>query len=226
MKRIMFFAIVSVVGMIAMSGCEKDEQSNLLNGHEWVDLGLYSGTKWATCNIGANTPEESGDYFAWGETTTKRTYNWTTYHYCKGDNKSITKYCCDPRYGNNGFTDNRTILEASDDVATVNWGTGWRMPTKDEMIELITMCTTSWTVINGVSGRVFVGPNGNSIFLPASGEYYESEICYAGLGHYWSSSLCGGFSNDAWYLYLNSKYFDTNYGGREYGYPIRPVCNE
>lgn len=206
---------------------------NTLNGHEFVDLGLPSGLLWATCNVGANTPEEYGDCFAWGETTTKETYNWSTYRYCNGSGSTLTKYCNNAEYGNNGFTDELTILEASDDAATANWGASWRMPTKAEMEELNTNCTVTWTTQNGVNGRLFTGPNGNSIFLPAAGVYsfdgYQEHEA-AGLGgFYWLSSLCtdGDGPHCAWYLVFYSdccwvsSMSDIN---RNNGLSVRPVC--
>ena len=202
--------------------------------HEYVDLGLPSGTKWATCNVGSTTTEGYGDYFAWGETTTKETYNWSTYRYCNGSDTTLTKYCYDSSYGNNGFTDNLTTLDVSDDAATVNWGAGWRMPTYNELDELQSNCTVTWTTQNGVNGRLFTGPNGNSIFLPAAGGR-GSELYGAGsYGYYWSSSLYRsnhGIPSSAWLLYFNSDnsyigsyygdgYYDRRYSGRS----VRPVC--
>ena len=113
--------------MPTTSSSVDDSASGTVNGHEYVDLGLPSGTLWATCNIGANTPEEYGDYFAWGETQTKDTYSWSTYQYANGtfwQDPQLTKYCTDANYGYNGFTDNLTTLQASDDPATANWGSG------------------------------------------------------------------------------------------------------
>ena len=106
------------------------------NGHEYVDLGLPSGIKWATCNVGATTPEEYGDYFAWGETQPKDYYDWSTYKYCNGDEYSITKYCTRSTYGT---VDIKTTLELSDDAARVNWGGKWRMPTIEEQKELLVL---------------------------------------------------------------------------------------
>ena len=107
-----------------------------------VDLGLPSGTLWADRNIGANSPEGYGDYFAWGETRPKSEYNWSTYKYCKGSDKTITKYCDDSSYGT---VDNKTVLEPSDDAATANWGSNWRMPTHGEQVELNEKCKWTWT---------------------------------------------------------------------------------
>ena len=195
-----------------------------VNGHEYVDLGLPSGRLWATCNVGATSPEGYGDFFAWGETSTKTTYNWSTYQYCNGSGTTLTKYCNNTVYGNNGYTDNLTTLEASDDAATANWGSGWRMPTYDELNELKSNCTVTWTTRNGVNGRLFTGPNGNSIFLPAAGHRYDSSsdgTTY--YGRYWSSSLYTENAGRASYLYFSLYSYDTGDRERYYGMPVRPV---
>ena len=132
--------------------------------HDYVDLGLPSGTLWATCNVGANAPEAYGDYFAWGETTPKLSYDWSTYKYGAAYDQ-LTKYCDDSSYGRFGFADQKTTLEASDDVATVNWGAGWRMPTAEQWEELKNKCRSAWTTLNGSTGRLFTGPNGNTLFF-------------------------------------------------------------
>ena len=125
----------------------------------YVDLGLPSGTLWATCNIGANSPEEYGDYFAWGETegynSGKTSFNWLTYKWCKGSETTMTKYCGNSSYGYNGFTDELTELDLEDDAAYVNWGPAWRMPSIEQCEELInsSYTTTDWTIQNGVYGR-------------------------------------------------------------------------
>ena len=190
------------------------EGNGSVESHNFVDLGLPSGTKWATSNVGSDTPEGYGDYYAWGETTPKETYNWDTYRYYDGSN--LTKYT---------GSDNLTTLEASDDAATANWGSGWRMPTQTEMQELISNCTVTWTTQNGVNGRLFTGPNGNSIFLPAAGNRRGSELYGAGsYGLYWSSSLSTDYPDSAWYLNFYSDYYGMGYYGRGYGQSVRPVC--
>ncbi len=229
MKKFTFllFAAINLAGMLAISGCNRESHGGRLHGHTYIDLGLPSGTKWATCNVGSTTPEGYGDYFAWGETTTKETYNWSTYRYCNGDYNTLTKYCNNSSCGNNGFTDNLTTLEASDDAATANWGSGWRMPTYDEMVELRNICTVTWSTQNGVNGRLFTGPNGNSIFLPAAGYRFGSELGYAGsYGYYWSGSLYTVYPYNAWYLYFDSgTYGMEQYGSYRYcGRSVRPVC--
>ena len=189
---------------------------------EYVDLGL--SVKWATFNVGASVPEDYGDYFAWGEVEPKEEYNWSSYKYCKGTNKTMTKYCSSSSYGNNGFTDTKTVLDLEDDAATVNWGGEWRMPTDAELTELRTKCTWTWTEQNGVNGYRVTGPNGNSIFLPAAGYVYDSSLRLAGSsGYYWSSSLD---SSDPYYAYLVrftsvNVYWTNDY--RRYGFSVRPV---
>ena len=191
-------------------------------GHDFVDLGLPSGTLWATCNVGAINPEDYGDYFAWGETTTKETYNWSTYRYCNGSNRTMTKYCSNSSYGYNGFTDTLTTLEASDDAATANWGSAWRMPTKEEFEELNNNCTITWTTLNGVNGHLLTGTNGNSIFLPAAGGRHDNSIDNAGShGDYWSSSLHVG--PDGWDFDLHPDNYGIPWDPRSYGRSIRPI---
>ena len=196
------------------------------NGYAYVDLGL--SVKWATCNVGASSPEDYGDYFAWGETTPKDYYDWSTYKYCNGSDDSLTKYCDKSSYGNNGFTDNKTQLELSDDAARANWGGSWRMPSNEERNELIDNCTWEWTTQNGVNGyKVTSKSNGNSIFLPAAGYRYDSSLISAGSrGLYWSSSLGTDYPYYAWGVYFNSGYVYRDYGSRSYGHSVRPVLGE
>ena len=202
------------------------------DGYGYVDLGLPSGTLWATCNVGANNPEDYGDYFAWGETTTKETYNWSTYRYCtdSGGLHTHTKYCFNSDYGYQGFTDTLTTLEAIDDAAIANWGTGWRMPTQDEMYELIDNCDTTWTALNGINGMLITSrTNGNTIFLPAAGCRSDDSSDGAGsYGGYWSSSLRTDIMNNpqsAWDLYFNPYYYYMWSAARSYGLSVRAVCS-
>ena len=192
--------------------------------HEYVDLGLPSGTLWATCNVGANSPEEYGDYFAWGETEPKNDYSWSTYKYCKGSKNTMTKYCTSSEYGT---VDNKTELEAADDAATANWGSDWQMPSEKQIVELFNShnTTTTWTTMNGVDGRKITSKsNGNSIFLPAAGYRYDTSLINAGSsGYYWSRSLYTSNSSDAYYLYFYSTVIRTNYYYRYYGQSVRPV---
>lgn len=184
------------------------------NGHDWVDLGLPSGTKWATCNVGAETPEGYGDYFAWGETTTKESYVRGTYTYYDEAGLHLNKY--------NG-QDSITILEPTDDAATANWGASWRMPTAEEFDELQNNCTVIWTNQNGINGNLFVGSNGNSIFMPSADCSYTG---ISGYGYYWSSSLYTHIISEAICLRFNSEYCYLDHIYRCYGLSVRPVLIE
>ena len=189
----------------------------------YVDLGLPSGLLWATCNVGANTPEEYGDYFAWGETTTKETYNWATYKYCNGSSNTLTKYCELASHGYNGFTDNLYYLEESDDAATANWGVGWRVPKATEFQELMDYCTVTWTIQNEVKGRLFTSNiNGNSIFLPAAGLRDGDSLDETGYaGDYWARNHTG--DGNAWFLRFTSSAYSVSTVSRHYGLTVRPV---
>ena len=191
--------------------------------HAYVDLGLPSGTKWATCNVGASTPEGYGDYFAWGETTPKETYNWSNYQHCNGSRTTLTKYCDDASYGYNGFTDDLTTLLPEDDAATANWGSDWRMPTVEEWQELLNNTTQTWTTQNGVNGRLFTAANGNSLFLPAAGFRSDSLYDAGSFGIYCSSSLTTSIPYDTWLLNLGSDIYYMISGYRYYGTSVRPV---
>ena len=179
-------------------------------GHEYVDLGLPSGIKWATCNVGANSPEEYGDGYAWGET--EEIEDWETYKWWNDSDRSITKYCTDSYFGT---VDNKTVLDPEDDVAHVKWGGDWRMPTTEEQEELINNCTWERTALKGVNGYKVTGPNGNSIFLPAL-DYNDI--------WYWSSSLCTRLNRYAWILYIDGDCYDWREQSRCLGSFVRPVC--
>ena len=187
--------------------------------YEAVDLGL--SVKWATFNVGATKPEEYGGYYAWGETEEKENYDWSTYKWCNGSYDTMTKYCTDSGIGT---VDNKTVLDPEDDVAHVKWGGDWRMPTKEEQDELRNNCSWTWTTQNGVKGYNVTGPNGNSIFLPAAGYRYGTDVNYRGdSGDYWSGSLSSGISFRAYYLRFNDDYYDWNYDSRCCGRSVRPV---
>ena len=192
---------------------------------DWVDLGLPSGLLWATRNVGASSPEDYGDYFAWGETSPKNYYDYSTYLYrCNDDWGRLTKYCDRSDYGCNGFTDNLTILQPGDDAATANWGSGARMPTKQEWEELENYCSSVWTTQNGVyGGRRFTGPNGNTLILPAAGYRWGGYLDYAGSdGYYWSSSLTS-YPYDAWYFLFDSGDYSMYSSRRFTGGSVRAV---
>jgi formylglycine-generating enzyme required for sulfatase activity len=198
---------------IALSTEYNNYHSNYNNNHEYVDLGL--SVKWATCNIGANSPEEYGNYYAWGEVSPKSSYSWSTYKWCNGSSSSITKYCTS---SSDGTVDNKKQLEYSDDAAAINWGGHWRMPTQQEFTELREKCTWSWTTKNGVKGYVITGRNGNSIFLPAAGYKENSSLCSTGsIGDYWSKDLNNRVLRIESGLYESKNYY------RYYGHTIRAV---
>jgi formylglycine-generating enzyme required for sulfatase activity len=195
-----------------------------LQAHELVDLGLPSGTLWATYNVGATAPEEYGDYFAWGETAPKDYYDWSTYKWCNGSETTLTKYCAVSDYGYNGFTDGKTVLDSEDDAATVNWGSWWCMPTVEQLTELYENCSSAWTTMNDVNGRLFTGPNGNTLFLPAAGRHWGESLMSAGDdGYYWSRTLYPGGSGSAIHLGFQSEDVRWNNNSRYYGFAVRAV---
>lgn len=220
-------------------------------GHSYVDLGLPSGTLWATCNVGAATPQDYGNYYAWGETTAKETYYdlESTYKY-GSDYNQFTKYCYDSKYGKDGFTDNKTTLELSDDAAYMNWGGKWRMPTYDQQEELMSQCYWVWTnSYNGsnVAGYIVYKAKSSSdkgkkiykngtpsssytlsnahIFLPAAGcyDYRNGAWALGSYGVYWSSSLHSYVPDYAWYIIFSSDDVYGNFDSRCDGLTVRAV---
>ena len=163
------------------------KKTNYNEAHNFVDLGL--SVKWASSNIGADSPEEYGNYYAWGEVIPKIYYDWSTYKWCNGNESNLTKYSTNSSYG---MLDNKDILESCDDVVRYNWGNGWRMPTVEEFKELSNSenCIWQWTTMNGVNGyKIISKKNWNSIFLPASGQFIYKNIQGSGsLGGYWTNS--------------------------------------
>ena len=226
MKRILTIIAVVAIGLVFFTSCETSIEENGVGkhkGHEYVDLGLPSGLKWATCNIGAESPEEYGDYFAWGEVAPKEYYDWSRYKYGL-DADQLTKYCNSSDYGKDGFIDDKTVLELKDDAATANWGGKWRMPTLEEQEELRDNCTWTQTLQNGVDGYKVTGPNGNSIFLPFAGFMDGGVLYLAGeLGGYWGSSLGTGTPSLAGIMYFISDLVDVERLNRYYGQSVRPV---
>lgn len=202
---------------------------------EYVDLGLPSGLKWAKCNLGASKPSDYGDFYAWGEIATKTTWAvWEFYKWMQSGQsewKYITKYTiADGETGaiwydssGNFIGDNITTLVAADDAATQQLGSPWRMPTVDEINELLDKCTWTWTTQDGVNGHQVDGPNGNAIFLPATGYISDLFIINRGdLGYYWSSSLSPS-SHDASLFYFDSVNHAWAYEHRRCGLSVRPV---
>lgn len=218
--------------------------SSQFNGHAYVDLGLKDAqgrtVYWATCNVGADKPEDAGLYFAWGETvgytsdtSDGRRFDWANYKWMKSGCSSwgnITKYTFADNqtsadwYSNGKFIgDNKTVLDPEDDAAHVNWGGDWRMPTYDELNQLKTKCT--WTWDSTKKGYTVKGPNGNSIFLPAAGYRIDSYLSRGGsYGYYWSSSLDTSDSDGAYCLYFSSGYVDWRNSYRYLGQSVRAVC--
>ena len=145
--------------------------NNQHNGYEYVDLDLPSGTLWAKCNIGAEEEHEYGDYFAWGETKTKKTYDWDTYKYSDGNFNELTKYCGSKAFGHNEFTDDITELEPNDDAAHVNMGGKWRIPTEKQWEELLSLKNEFIRNYKNkkIDGMLYTAKNGNTLFLPAAG---------------------------------------------------------
>ena len=197
------------------------DNSQTINGHYFVDLGLPSGLLWAETNIGAENAADDGNYYAWGETATKETYNWSTYKYYDTSSSSVSKYTS---------TDGKTVLENSDDVAYVKWGSSCRMPTQAEFAELCdtTNCKWTWTSKLTSSNSTIKGyevtsrKNGNSIFLPASGCRNEGSLYYHGsYGYYWSGTLD---SEGTRCLYFNSGRFRSDNCVRYVGPTVRPVA--
>ncbi|MBO6078482.1 MAG: hypothetical protein J6P66_07015, partial [Bacteroidaceae bacterium] len=220
--------------------------------YEYVDLGL--SVKWATCNVGATKPEEYGDYFAWGETEPYYEagyaqespqahwkdgktfgYTWTNYKFRTSgnsyDNVKFSKYNTSSSYGP---IDNNTTLDLEDDVAHVQWGGTWRMPTKAEQDDLRSKCTWTWyssgnTEFNGVAGYQVTskieGYADRFIFLPAAGYRYDTYLYGVGsLGYYWSSSLYTDRPYSACFIGFGSEIHGTSYGSRYGGQSVRPVC--
>ena len=211
-------------------GSTNDQKAELLcpapANVQAVDLGLPSGVKWASCNVGAMNPEDYGNYYAWGEVLPKMDYSWETYkyaNYANGD--GITKYCSDASYG---VKDNKKTLTPNDDAAHVNWGGKWRMPTLAEWEELYNdkYCRMIVTTQNGIEGVLIKSRiNGNSIFLPYAGLRKSSHLDYdEASGFYWSSSLYGNKSSSAWHFYFSQDFSDKTYSTRIRGFSIRPVC--
>ena len=205
----------------------------------YVDLGL--SVKWATCNVGADKPEDYGDYYAWGELTPKESYTWENYRFrTSGDDEGTVKlskytslYYTSMLDEDNRFfiADDKTQLDLEDDVAHVKWGGDWRLPTNEEMNELIDSCTWTWTTVNGVNGCLVTsnrpGYTDRSIFLPATGKYgFETSNKSAGTwGHYWSNSVNKDQSSyNAGVLAIGSGYAAVKITFRAHGQSVRPVC--
>lgn len=207
------FASFTLVGGVYVFSSVKEFTTDVLRLETGaVDLGL--SVKWAGCNVGADSPEEYGDYFAWGETTTRSSYSY--------DN-SVTYGFSISALESRGIIGADGNLTSEYDAATANWGSDWRMPTEAEQDELRTKCEWEWTSVNGVNGRLVTGPNGNSIFLPAAGFRFSTSLSDAGSnGYYWSATP----SSDRYFAYalgFGSDGYGWTYGSRDFGQAVRPV---
>ena len=233
MKRLVIFFLVALIPMMAVpqdpisrpgkkkqnttrttSGKKKptsvkkqsvkvSEPDGFVNDHGYVDLGL--SVKWATCNVGASSPSDYGDYYAWGETSTKSSYT-------EENNNTYGKSMNDIR-GNSSY-----------DVARAKWGGSWRLPTEAEFQELLDKCTWTWTTQGGHNGYKVTGKNGKSIFLPAAGYRYGASPNFVGeYGNYWSSTPHESNTYFAYYLNFYSSGHIVHWGNRCYGLYVRPV---
>lgn len=251
MKKVVLTITLLAVVSTMFVACEKEDDGN--EPKQVVDLGLPSGILWATCNVGATNPWKSGDYFAWGETTTNSKNNWKTYSFCKGTDKSLTKYCSDAEFGNDGFCDTLNTLEVCDDAASANWGNDWTTPTAENFQELYNECYWVWTnnySNKGVYGYIIYKAKEKSdrgaivyssdgmpsesyslndahIFLPAVGYREDMEIFGAeddGVGFYWTVSLNADYPSDALSCCFSGNNVNVkNSGGRRSGMSVRPV---
>ena len=205
--------LIMALACMALVSCKPDGVDGKHHGHEYVDLGL--SVKWAISNLGASCPEDYGHYFAWGETTTKEIY----------DEESCPTYGLSySKLQSEGYIGDKGNLTEEFDAATANWGGDWRMPTDKELDELRTKCTWTWTTNNDVYGYNVVGPNGNSIFLPAAGSRSWSSLMFDGsLGNYWSSTPYMLSNDNAYGFYFNSGSCYMGSYDRNSGRTIRPV---
>ena len=254
MKTTIKFMLVLLVaaGMATLTSCQKEQEQEQeqetqygftvyppaseyhFDGdgidHPYVDLGLPSGTLWATYNVGADKPGSFGKFFAWGETKSKSRYDWSTYKYSEGTCSKLTKYSHDASpdfltFGYNGYNDTLTVLLPCDDAATVNWGSDWRTPTYEEWMELAENCTAAYVNQDSVCGILYTGPNGNTLFLAGTGKYFEDNYNGWGYGEYWSSCLPTLWVDHAWrfgFTIHGTDYFMYE-ESRQFGLPVRAV---
>lgn len=253
MKKKVYNVSLALIALLSLSlsGCEKEDKDAIsmdvvnkgiqvitTNGKDYqvVDLGLASGNLWPTCNIGANSPEEAGSFFAWGEKETKKSYEWSTYLWSNGDGLSLKKYCTNARYGT---IDQVTQLELADEAPEMIMGKGWRIPTESDFRELLTTrnCEAKWCKLNGVGGFLFTsvrkGYEGNSIFIPLSGMKDHTSIRFAEeYGWFWCNSIYYNgeksefVTTEASVLCLQHNDVDNHIISsrtRYLGLPIRPV---
>lgn len=208
MNKYLSYLLFAAFSAVGISSCHSDEPPTPeeKDPHTYVDLGL--SVLWADCNIGAEKASDFGNYYAWGETETKEEYTYANYKFADED-------------GNHSGPGD--ISGTENDVAHVLWGFGWRMPSCEEIQELINKCEWIWTAKDNMGGYNVTGPNGNSIFLPAAGYKTKTALNYEGEnGSYWTVTPKEGSDTDAYYLVFGSKYrFD--YSWRYYGQTVRAV---
>ena len=217
--KIIFIVLtmMSVAFMANAQSCPDDNHPHA------IDLGLPSGTKWACCNVGADIPEAYGGYYAWGETEEKDIYDWSTYIFSDGSMDTCHDIGSD-------------IAGTEYDVAHIQWGASWVMPSQEQINELVNNCTYTWTSINDVWGGIFTGPSGGTIFLPGAGYRWLDDLYHAGSGGYLKGYYCSGYywsstqhpaslGNSSFSLYMDSGYSTSNGFNRYYGYTVRPVID-
>lgn len=183
-KRIISIVVVLVISSFYLYSQTVSVATGRWGGYEYVDLGLKSGTLWATCNLDAKSPSETGGFYAWGETSPKTSFFWDNYKY--GNDTVFTKYNI---FEKGGVRDNLQTLEPQDDAARQRMGTGWRVPLKVEVDELMSDCQWSRYALNKVNGYLVTGPNGNSIFIPDCGAYEGAQYKEEDFAMYWTADL-------------------------------------
>jgi hypothetical protein len=215
------FILLSIAAIVGCQG-----KTNSADG-SYLDLGLTSGTLWATCNLGGENVWDFGDFYAWGETEKKTIFTWDSYKYSSGVNGCLTKYCNNATFGKNGFTDNILSLQLSDDVAALRCGEDCSLPSMAQWKELKENCTWTWTQNNGINGYQVKGNNGNEIFIPAAGCYVSNSKGHEGFsGGYWSSELVEEKPLEAHaFIFLSDKILFARYL-RYYGMSIRAVSKK
>lgn len=228
MKKVISTVLLVCAASVSVSAqdVKQDGQHSCIddNHPHLIDLGLPSGTKWACCNVGADTPEDFGNYFAWGETEEKSSYTPKSYQYCTGvDTDGDGWYDEGVQYveKEQDFGD---VISGTNDVALVKWGESWQIPTLQQFRELLDNCSSEWTSVNDVEGRRFTGPNGASIFLPAAGNRNgASRVLVGSSGNYWSSTWGTSDASRASELIFDSGYTNTHTAYRYNGRSVRPV---